>query len=42
MKRGNGSNVVPEWNKLSLVCSTCKKEMIANRDSMVISSLPKF
>jgi len=32
----------PPASELSLMCSTCKQEMRANRDSMVISSLPKF
>ena len=36
-----GNPQVPE-SKLSLTCSTCKKELIADRDSMVIASLPKF
>ena len=35
-------NPQPPESELSLVCSTCKQEMIANRDNMVISSLPKF
>ena len=35
-------NPEPPQNQIELVCATCKKTQIADRDEMIMSSLPKF